>query len=192
MESNSDGLPSYLSCYTSRCDRCSPFKFFHGRKMCTRLNVLKPSPSGHEPKHLQKRVMKSRFDHKHRVRHSSFQKGDKVHLKSKHVPKPHPKFTHSVEVRKKVGPYTQGPMMMDRSGMHRVSHPCRLMHLIMDWPPPMLKTWFISCFIVWKCSVFWYLSTGEMPKMWARLAKCLLVWQKLTLHLVKSTIIGPL
>ncbi|ROL47367.1 putative polypeptide N-acetylgalactosaminyltransferase 8 [Anabarilius grahami] len=84
--------------------KCKPFK-------C--LNVLKPSPSGHEPKQLQKRVssrqdvMKSRFDHKHRVRHFYFQKGDKVRTKkSVHVPKAHPKFTPPVEVRKKVVPYT--------------------------------------------------------------------------------------
>ncbi len=65
----------------------SPFKLLHGRKMRTRLAVLKPSPSAHEPAQLKQRVsarqnaMKAHFDHKHRVRHYAFQKGDKVRIK---------------------------------------------------------------------------------------------------------------
>ncbi len=91
----------------------SPFELVHGRKMRTRLAVLKPSPSAHEPAQFKQRVsaqqnaMKAHFDQKHRVRHYSFQKGDKVRIKKPvRVKKAHPKFTPPVEVMKRVGPYT--------------------------------------------------------------------------------------
>ncbi len=86
MESNSDFLQIYRA--TSHAiTGVSPFDLLHGRKMRTRLAVLKPSPSAHEPAQLKQHVsaqqnaMKAHFDRKHRVQHSAFQKGDKVRIK---------------------------------------------------------------------------------------------------------------
>lgn len=91
----------------------SPFELLHGRKMRTRLNVLRPPPSALDPTQIQKRVLarqdliKSRFDRTHHVRPASFQKGDKVRIKKPvHVPKAHPKISSPVEVKEKVGSYT--------------------------------------------------------------------------------------
>lgn len=86
----------------------------------TRLTVLKPSPSAHEPAQLKQRVsarqnaMKAHFDHRviiiiiiRRVRYYAFQKGDKVHIKKPvRVKQAHPKLTPPVEVMKRVNPYT--------------------------------------------------------------------------------------
>ncbi len=63
--------------------------------------------SAHEPAQLKQCVsarqnaMKAHFDHKHRVQHSAFQKGDNVHIKKPvRGKKAHPKFTPTVEVMK--------------------------------------------------------------------------------------------
>lgn len=69
------------------------------------------------------------------------EKGIKCALKSLHMyQKPIQNSLLQLRLGKKLA-LTPTSWMMEGSGMHRVSHPCRLMRWIMDWPP-MLKAWF--------------------------------------------------
>ncbi|KAF7643880.1 hypothetical protein LDENG_00231630 [Lucifuga dentata] len=89
----------------------SPFELLHGRRMCTKLNVLPAPPvTGKVDTEVRQRVslrqakMKAYTDTKRGVRTPSFKEGDKVRIRKQlHVPKGHPKYTLPVEIKKQVG-----------------------------------------------------------------------------------------